>query len=123
MKGDNAVQRRTGGEAVVDSLISHGIKSVFGLPGVQNDWLYNAFYDRRDDIGVNHTRHEQGAAYMALGQALATGEPAVFNVVPGPGFLNASAALSTAYAVNAKVLCLTRTDSVAGDRQGSRPAP
>jgi acetolactate synthase I/II/III large subunit len=101
------VAKKTGGEAVVDALIAHGVHTIFGLPGVQNDWLYNALYDAQDKIRVIHPRHEQGAAYMALGYALATGEPMVFSVVPGPGMLNASAALATAYATNAKVFCLT----------------
>ncbi len=61
----------------------------------------------RDTINVIHTRHEQGAAYMALGAAMATGKPAVYAVVPGPGVLNTTAALSTAYACNAPVVCLT----------------
>ena len=99
--------KKTGGEAVVEALVNHGMQMLFGLPGVQNDWLYNALYDARDKIKVIHTRHEQGAAYMALGYALATGEPMVFNVVPGPGVLNASAGLATAYGLNAKVFCLT----------------
>jgi acetolactate synthase-1/2/3 large subunit len=43
---------------------------------------------------------------MALGYALATGGIGVYNVVPGPGFLNTTAALATAYALNARVLCL-----------------
>ena len=98
---------RTGGEAVVRGLIAEGVDTIFGLPGIQNDWLYNALFDARDKIRVIHTRHEQGAGYMALGHALATGQPAVYNVVPGPGFLNSTAALATAYAVNAPVLCLT----------------
>ncbi len=98
---------RTGGEATVDALIAHGVRTLFGLPGIQNDWLYNALFDNRDRIRVIHTRHEQGCAYMALGWALATGEPAVFNVVPGPGLLNATAGMATAYALNAKVFCLT----------------
>lgn len=97
----------TGGEAAVKALIAHNIHTLFGLPGVQNDWLYNALHDARDQIRVIHTRHEQGAGYMALGYALATGETAVFNVVPGPGLLNATAALATAYGLNAPVLCLT----------------
>ena len=96
----------TGGQAVVRSLIKAGIKKVYGLPGVQNDWLYNAFYDYRDEIEVLHTRHEQGAGYMALGHYLATGDPAVYNIVPGPGFLNSTGALSTAWGLNAKVMCL-----------------
>ncbi|MEZ4656855.1 MAG: thiamine pyrophosphate-binding protein [Caldilineaceae bacterium] len=32
----------TGGEAIVQSLIAHGVDTLFGLPGVQNDHLYNA---------------------------------------------------------------------------------
>ena len=101
------MQQMTTAEAIVRTLIAHGIDTVFGLPGVQNDALYNAFYDHRDEIRVVHTRHEQGAAYMALGYALSTDRTGVYNVVPGPGFLNGTAALSTAYATNAKVLCLT----------------
>lgn len=96
----------TGGQATVRALIKAGVKTVYGLPGVQNDWLYNAFYDYRDEIKVIHTRHEQGAGYMALGHYLATGENAVYNIVPGPGFLNSCGALSTIWGLNAKVLCL-----------------
>ena len=99
--------QKTGGEATVEALIAHGVHTLFGLPGIQNDWLYNALFDNRDQIRVIHTRHEQGCAYMALGYTLATGEPGVFNVVPGPGTLNATAGLATAYALNAKVFCLT----------------
>lgn len=98
---------KTGGEATVEALIAHGVHTLFGLPGIQNDWLYNALFDNRDQIRVIHTRHEQGCAYMALGYTLATGEPGVFNVVPGPGLLNATAGLATAYGLNAKVFCLT----------------
>ena len=106
---------RTGGEALVHGLLSHGIDTIFGLPGVQNDYFYTAVHDARDRMRVIHTRHEQGAAYMALGYALASGKTGVYVVVPGPGFLNTTAALSTAYATNAPVLCLTgqiRTDQI-----------
>ena len=96
----------SGGQAVVRSLINAGVEIVFGLPGVQNDWLYNAFYDYQDEIKVIHTRHEQGTAYMALGYFLASGKRAIFNIVPGPGFLNSSGALATAWGLNAKVMCL-----------------
>ncbi len=43
---------------------------------------------------------------MALGAAMASGRPAAYAVVPGPGFLNTTAALCTAYAVNAPVLAV-----------------
>jgi acetolactate synthase-1/2/3 large subunit len=99
-------EKLTGGQAVVRSLIAESVEIVFGLPGVQNDWLYNAFFDYQQEIKIIHTRHEQGAGYMALGYHLASGKIGVFNVVPGPGFLNSSAALATAYGLNARVLCL-----------------
>ena len=99
--------QKTGGAAIVEALLAHNIHTLFGLPGVQNDWFYNALFDNRERIRVIHPRHEQGAAYMALGYAQATGQPAVFNVVPGPGLLNATAGLATAYALNAKVFCIT----------------
>ena len=67
--------------------------TIYCLPGVQSDHLFNAMFDAGDALQVVHTRHEQGAAYMALGASLATGKPAVYSVVPGPGFLNATAAL------------------------------
>jgi acetolactate synthase-1/2/3 large subunit len=96
----------TTAEAIVASLIRHGLDTVYALPGVQNDHLFDALFKAQDRIRVVHTRHEQGAAYMALGAALATGKPQVFAVVPGPGLLNASAALLTAYSMNAPVLAL-----------------
>ncbi|MFE3176913.1 thiamine pyrophosphate-dependent enzyme [Amycolatopsis sp. NPDC059090] len=96
----------TGGEAVVEALAAEGFDTLFGLPGVQNDWLYNALFDAQDRIRVVHTRHEQGAMYLGLGYALATGRPGLVNVVPGPGVLNAGAGLATAYALGAPVLLL-----------------
>ena len=96
----------SGGDAVVKSLLGHGVSTVYCLPGVQSDHLFNAMFDAGDAIRVVHTRHEQGAAYMALGAALATGRPAAYSVVPGPGFLNSSAALATAYSTGAQALAL-----------------
>ncbi|MFO1080896.1 MAG: thiamine pyrophosphate-binding protein [Reyranellaceae bacterium] len=94
-------------QAVVHSLELNGIDTLFCLPGVQNDAFFDALYDRTNAIRPIHARHEQACAYMALGYAMATGRPSAYVVVPGPGFLNTTAALSTAYAVNAPVLALT----------------
>src|SRR3954470_23150391 len=96
----------TTAEAIVASLIAHGLDTIYALPGVQNDHLFDALFKASDRIRTVHTRHEQGAAYMALGAALATGRRQAFAVVPGPGLLNASAALLTAYSMNAPVLAL-----------------
>jgi acetolactate synthase I/II/III large subunit len=93
-------------EAVIESLIRHGIDTLYALPGVHNDHLFDAAHGAQGRLRVLHPRHEQTAAYMALGAALATGKPQAFAVVPGPGLLNASAALLTAYGMNAPVIAL-----------------
>lgn len=99
--------RMTGGRALVEMLTRHGVDTLFALPGVQNDALFVALYDAGEAIRVIHPRHEQAAAYMAFGYARASGKPGAYAVVPGPGLLNTTAALATAYATNAPVLCIS----------------
>jgi acetolactate synthase-1/2/3 large subunit len=95
----------TGGEAIVSSLVAHGIDTVFGLPGAQVYGLFDAFHQAQ--LKVIGARHEQACAYMAYGYARSSGKPGVFSVVPGPGVLNAGAGLLTAFGANEPVLCLT----------------
>jgi len=105
-KAKSAAVDMSTAEATVATLLAHGFKAVYALPGVHNDHLFDAFQRAGDSLRVIHTRHEQGAAYMALGAALATGKPQAYSVVPGPGLLNSGAALLTAYGMNAPVLAL-----------------
>src|SRR3954452_595807 len=95
----------TGGEAIVNGLVAHGVDTVFGLPGAQIYGLFDAF--QQAQLKVIGARPEQACGYMAYGDARSTGRPGVFSVVPGPGVLNAGAALLTAYGANEPVLCLT----------------
>jgi acetolactate synthase I/II/III large subunit len=95
----------SGGEAIVNGLVAHGVDTVFGLPGAQIYGLFDAFHQAQ--LKVIGARHEQACGYMAFGYARASGRPGVFSVVPGPGVLNASAALLTAFGCNEPVLCLT----------------
>src|SRR5437763_2879548 len=95
----------TGGEAIVNGLVAHGVDTVFGLPGAQIYGLFDAFHQAQ--LKVIGARHEQACGYMAYGYARSTGRPGVFSVVPGPGVLNAGAALLTAFGGNEPVLCLT----------------
>ncbi len=102
-----SAQTMTGGQALVAALINEGIDTIFALPGVQLDGAFDALYDEQARIRVVHTRHEQATAYMADGYARSTGRIGTCLVVPGPGLLNAAAGLSTAYACNSPVLCVT----------------
>ncbi|HLF77112.1 MAG TPA: thiamine pyrophosphate-dependent enzyme [Dehalococcoidia bacterium] len=97
----------TGGQALAQQLKREGLDTIFGLPGVQLDWAFDGIYEERDFFHVLHTRHEQACAYMADGYARAGGKIGTCLVVPGPGLLNASGALSTAYACSSPVLCIT----------------
>jgi acetolactate synthase I/II/III large subunit len=100
------MQTMTTAEATVAALLAHGLDTIYVLPGVHNDPLFDALFKAAPGIRAVHTRHEQGAAYLALGAALATGKPQSYAVVPGPGLLNSSAALLTAHTMNAPVLAL-----------------
>jgi len=97
--------RLTGGQALVASLVRAGVEVVFGLPGVQ---LYGVMAALRDEPRIRFvtTRHEQATTYMADGYARAGGRFGTALVVPGPGLLNASAGLSTAYAASSPVLLI-----------------
>jgi acetolactate synthase-1/2/3 large subunit len=98
--------RMSGAEALVALLVREGVEVVFGLPGVQIMDAIDAIY-QDGHIRWISTRHEQTAAYMAYGYALATGKIGVAMVLPGPGALNTAAAIGTAYAASAPVLLIS----------------
>ena len=93
-------------EALVESLKQYKIDTIFTVPGVQLDNLFDVLYDYQKDFNIIHCRHEQATAYMAFGYAQSTGKVGTNLVVPGPGLLNAGAGLATAHACSAPVLCI-----------------
>ena len=95
--------RMTGGQALMKSLAAEGVKVIFGLPGVQIYHAVDALHDV-PEIRFITTRHEQTTAYMADGYSRASGEIGTALVVPGPGLLNASAAIGTAFASSSPVM-------------------
>ncbi|HSR25462.1 MAG TPA: thiamine pyrophosphate-binding protein, partial [Candidatus Eisenbacteria bacterium] len=96
----------SGADLLVEALQAHGVRVVFGLPGVQLDPAFDALARRAGQVRVYHTRHEQATSYMADGYARACGELGCCLVVPGPGVLNAMSGLATAYACSSPVLCV-----------------
>jgi acetolactate synthase-1/2/3 large subunit len=97
----------TAADAIVQSLIAHGVDTVFAIPGVQTYHLFDAFARNAERMRVIGPRHEQTTAYMAFGYAKSTGNVGVYSVVPGPGVLNSTAALCSAYGASTPVLCVT----------------
>ncbi|MFQ5381468.1 MAG: thiamine pyrophosphate-dependent enzyme [Dehalococcoidia bacterium] len=106
----------TGGQVLAQSLKIEGVDTLFALPGIQMDYLFDAIWEEREHYRVVHPRHEQATAYMADGFARATGRVGTAVTVPGPGLLNAAAGLSTAYACNSPVLMVS--GQIASDQIG-----
>jgi len=98
--------RYSGGQAVVRSLLSEGVRAVFGIPGVHNLDIYDALIDA-PEIGHYVARHEQGAAFMADGYARATGKPGVCLPITGPGLTNMATAVAEAYANSSPLVVIS----------------
>lgn len=90
------MERLSGAEMVVRSLIDQGVNQVFGYPGGAVLDIYDAI---QTVGGLDHilVRHEQAAVHMADGLARATGETGVVLVTSGPGATNAVTGIATAY--------------------------
>jgi len=86
---------RSGGQVVVDTLLAHGVRTVFTVPGESFLPVLDALYDV-PDIDVVATRHEEGAGFAAEAFAKATGRPGVCMVTRGVGSTNAGIAIHTA---------------------------
>ena len=110
----------SGAQALAQQLRSEGVDTVFTLPGVQIMAAFDALHEVQNDIQLVHTRHEQATTYMADGYAKVTGKVGVAMVVPGPGALNATAGLGTAFASSSPVLLISGqiASNALGKRQG-----
>ncbi len=84
----------TGAQAAVEALCCEGVRCVFGIPGAQNNELWDALKARR--LPYLLVTHEASASVMADAAARATGEVGVFSVVPGPGLTNAMTGIGEA---------------------------
>jgi acetolactate synthase-1/2/3 large subunit len=91
-------RRATGGFALIDSLIRHGVKHIFGYPGGAILPIYDELYKAEQSGKVQHilVRHEQGAAHAADGYARATGQVGVCFATSGPGATNLVTGIATA---------------------------
>jgi acetolactate synthase I/II/III large subunit len=91
---------------ILEYLKLEGVQAVFGIPGGPVTPLFDALY-HEPAIRTVATRHEAGAAFMALGYARATGRLGVCCLTTGPGATNAITAIAAAKADSLPVLILT----------------
>ncbi|MBD2598542.1 biosynthetic-type acetolactate synthase large subunit [Nostoc spongiaeforme FACHB-130] len=92
-------KRATGGFALLDSLLRHGVEYIFGYPGGAILPIYDDLYKVESTGALKHilVRHEQGAAHAADGYARATGKVGVCFGTSGPGATNLVTGIATAY--------------------------
>ena len=97
--------KMSAGQWVVEVLRSQGVRYVYGVVGSAFLEIMDAMYGL-EDIEFVGTRHEQGAAFMALGYAHATGKPGVCLVTNGPGATNLVTGVAGAYVTHAPMVAM-----------------
>ena len=110
--------KMTGGQALMQTLYQEGVRVIFGLPGVQLYHALDALYEL-PDIKLITTRHEQATTYMADGYSRTSDSIGVSLMVPGPGLLNATAGISTAFSASSPILVVSgqiERDLIGSDR-------
>lgn len=107
------VGKMTGAEALVEALIQEGTDCVFGIPGAQENELWDTM--KAKGLGYLLVTHEFSAACMADGAARASGKPGVICVVPGPGLTNSLTGIGEALLDSVPMVCIVG-DVARGDK-------
>src|SRR5437764_7521263 len=87
--GENCGDTRTTAQAMIDLLVDGwGVSHIFGMPGDGINSLTEALRVRKDDVRFVQTRHEESAAFAAVGYAKFTGKLGVCIATTGPGAIH-----------------------------------
>ena len=100
--------RLTGGEIVVKQLVNEGVPYIIGIPGHGVLGLFDAIRkeDKEGKIKYIQVKHEQAATAIADGYYRIKGQPLAVFASIGPGTLNTSIGLGTAYTDSTAFLAL-----------------
>ena len=101
---DGVHGKMTAAQAAAASLCCLGTPCVFGIPGAQNNELWDAF--KAHGLPYLLVTHESSASVMADASARVTGRSGVCCVVPGPGLTNALTGLGEALLDSVPVIAL-----------------
>lgn len=99
--------KMNGSQILIQALIDQGVDTIFGYPGGSVLNIYDALYERQNDIRHILTSHEQGAAHAADGYARSTGKTGVCLATSGPGATNLVTGIATAYMDSVPVVAIT----------------
>jgi acetolactate synthase I/II/III large subunit len=94
------------GQRLIDRLIAHGVRRVFGVPGGQTAPFYHGIATRQGQIDHVLMRDERSAAFAADAYARATGTVGVCDATVGPGATNLVSGLVEAYSSSIPVVAV-----------------
>lgn len=100
-------QKVSGSEAIILSLLSEGVESVFGYPGGAIMPLYDELYKYEDKLTHYLMRHEQGAVHAAQGFSRVSGKVGVCIATSGPGATNLITGIADAQIDSTPLVCIT----------------
>ena len=111
--GDSRTQtqyeKKSGADALMDSLRRHGVDTIFGYPGGAILPIYDAVFKAEQEGWLKHilVRHEQGGTHAADGFARATGKAGVCFGTSGPGATNLVTGIATAQMDSVPLVVIT----------------
>ena len=92
---------------MVQSLVNHGVDTIFAYPGGASIPLHQALTRFRGQVRVILPRHEQGGGFAAQGYARSTGKIGVCMATSGPGATNLVTAIADAKLDSIPLLAIT----------------
>ena len=104
---EQPIERISGSEAIVRSLIAEGVDILYGYPGGAIMPVYDELFKFRDQIHHVLTRHEQGATHAAQGYARISGRVGVAMATSGPGATNLITGIADAQIDSTPMVCIT----------------
>jgi len=110
MLSPNLTKRETTGAfALIDSLVRHDVKHIFGYPGGAILPIYDELYAWEKEGFIEHilVRHEQGAAHASDAYSRSTGKVGVCFATSGPGATNLVTGIATAHMDSVPIVVIT----------------
>ena len=103
----NSINKISGAEAVIRSLIEEGVDLIYGYPGGAIMPIYDELYKFQDKLNHVLTRHEQGATHAAQGFSRVSGKVGVVMATSGPGATNLVTGIADAQIDSTPMVCIT----------------
>ncbi len=102
-----SINKISGAEAVIRSLIEEGVDLIYGYPGGAIMPIYDELYKFQDKLNHVLTRHEQGATHAAQGFSRVSGKVGVVMATSGPGATNLVTGIADAQIDSTPMVCIT----------------